>query len=110
MNTIFTDLRYALRGLVKRKGFAGIAVLTLALGIGATTATFTVVDAVLLRKLPVAHPEEAITQVVAIAVKEALSLCPLDCIEPGVVTEQRIGSCFQQQSEQSNLIGHYGED
>src|ERR1051325_5097718 len=60
MNTIFTDLRYALRGLVKRKGFAGIAVLTLALGIGATTATFTVVDAVMLRKLPVAHPERVV--------------------------------------------------
>jgi predicted permease len=60
MNTIFTDLRYALRGLVKRKGFAGIAVLTLALGIGATTATFTVVDAVLLRKLPVAEPERLV--------------------------------------------------
>jgi putative ABC transport system permease protein len=60
MNTIFTDLRYALRGLVKRKGFAGIAVLTLALGIGATTATFTVVDAVLLRKLPVVDPERVV--------------------------------------------------
>ena len=60
MNTIFADLRYALRGLVKRKGFAGIAVLTLALGIGATTATFTVVDAVLLRKLPVADPERVV--------------------------------------------------
>jgi putative ABC transport system permease protein len=60
MNTIFTDLRYALRGLVKRKGFAGIAVLTLALGIGATTATFTVVDAVLLRKLPVADPDRVV--------------------------------------------------
>ena len=60
MLTIFTDLRYALRGLVKRKGFAGIAVLTLALGIGATTATFTVVDAVLLRKLPVADPDRVV--------------------------------------------------
>jgi len=60
MNTIFNDLRYALRGLVKRKGFAGIAVLTLALGIGATTATFTVVDAVLLRKLPVADPDRVV--------------------------------------------------
>ena len=60
MRTIFADLRYALRGLVKRKGFAGIAVLTLALGIGATTATFTVVDAVLLRKLPVADPERVV--------------------------------------------------
>ena len=60
MSTIFTDLRYALRGLLKRKGFAGIAVLTLALGIGATTATFTVVDAVLLRKLPVADPDRVV--------------------------------------------------
>src|SRR6185436_3290864 len=60
MNTLFNDLRYALRGLVKRKGFAGIAVLTLALGIGATTATFTVVDAVLLRKLPVSDPERVV--------------------------------------------------
>ena len=60
MNTLFTDLRYALRGLLKRKGFAGIAVLTLALGIGATTATFTVVDAVLLRKLPVANPDRVV--------------------------------------------------
>ncbi len=60
MNTLFNDLRYALRGLVKRKGFAGIAVLTLALGIGATTATFTVVDAVLLRKLPVADPDRVV--------------------------------------------------
>lgn len=60
INTIFADLRYALRGLVKRKGFAGIAVLTLALGIGATTATFTVVDAVLLRKLPVVDPNRVV--------------------------------------------------
>ena len=60
MNTLFIDLRYALRGLMKRKGFAGIAVLTLALGIGATTATFTVVDAVLLRKLPVADPDRVV--------------------------------------------------
>jgi putative ABC transport system permease protein len=60
MNTLFNDLRYAFRGLVKRKGFAGIAVLTLALGIGATTATFTVVDAVLLRKLPVADPDRVV--------------------------------------------------
>src|SRR5215217_4154265 len=60
MNRIFADLRYAFRGLLKRKGFAGIAVLTLALGIGATTATFTVVDAVLLRKLPVADPDRVV--------------------------------------------------
>src|ERR1041385_4118951 len=60
MNTIYADLRYALRGLLRRKDFAAIAVLTLALGIGATTATFTVVDAVLLRKLPVADPDRVV--------------------------------------------------
>src|SRR5215216_7009284 len=60
MNRIFSDLRYALRGLLKRKGFAGVAVVTLALGIAATTATFTVVDAVLLRKLPVADPDRVV--------------------------------------------------
>jgi putative ABC transport system permease protein len=60
MNTLFNDLRYALRGLLRRKDFAAIAILTLALGIGATTATFTVVDAVLLRKLPVTDPDRVV--------------------------------------------------
>src|SRR5215211_2941443 len=60
MNTLFNDLRYGFRGLLKHKGFAAIAVLTLALGIAATTATFTVVDTVLLRKLPVADPDRVV--------------------------------------------------
>src|SRR5829696_4333016 len=60
MDSILNDLRYAVRGLLKHKGFAAVAVLTLALGIAATTATFTVVDAVLLRKLPVADPDRVV--------------------------------------------------
>ena len=60
MDTLFKDLKYGVRGLLKRKGFAAIAVLTLALGIGANTAIFTLVNAVMLKSLPVDKPEELV--------------------------------------------------
>src|SRR5439155_13173704 len=60
MESFFSDLRYGIRNLLKRPGFTAVAVITLALGIGANTAIFTLLNAVTFKTLPVNKPQELV--------------------------------------------------
>src|SRR4051812_15319504 len=60
METVWKDLGYGARSLMRSPGFTAAAVLSLALGIGTNTAIFTLIDSVLLRTLPVERPDELV--------------------------------------------------
>ena len=69
MDSIIKDIRYGVRGLLKHPGFTALVVITLALGIGASTAIFSVVDSVLLRRLPYTNATRLV------AIKELSPAC-----------------------------------
>ena len=74
MSGLLPDLRHALRGLVKSRGFTVVAVLSLAIGIGANTAIFTLLDQVLLRRLPVREPRELVLRMEGEPLRQQLGL------------------------------------
>jgi putative ABC transport system permease protein len=90
MNTAWHDLRYAVRSLLKSPGFTIVAVLTLAIGIGANTAIFSVVNAVLLKPLPLPEPGELVR------VYELNEGQPWTASPPNFVDLRRENSVFEE--------------
>ena len=105
MNTLFADLRYALRLLTQSPAFTAIAALTLALGIGATTALFSVVNGVLLNPLAYPHSERLFVIYARIA---GLDSAPIEY--PNFLDWQRDSRSFASmaayRNEDYNFIGN----
>jgi predicted permease len=110
MTTLWQDVRYGIRMLAKRPGFTIIAVLALALGIGANMAIFSVVNAVILRPLPYKDPEQIVT-ILGTAPKLDIDVFPVS--GPDFVDWRNQNHVFEQlaalEEASFNLTGAGGE-
>ncbi len=100
LETFFQDTRYALRMLRKNPGFTAVAVLTLALGIGANTAIFSVVYAVLLKPLPFTNPDQLFT---AFQANTQLGIAETGCSYPNFEEWRSQNHVF---SELAGIVAH----
>ncbi|MHB8755748.1 MAG: ABC transporter permease [Candidatus Acidiferrales bacterium] len=104
MNTLLQDLKYAVRMLAKAPGFAAIAILTLALGIGANTALFSVVNGVLLSPLPYPHPNQVVSVYGSVAEFNEASISYPDFLD-WVRDNRTFSSLAAYRRDSFNLLG-----
>jgi len=93
MNTLLKDFRHGVRSLLKRPAFALVAVIVLALGIGANTKVFSVMDSVMLRTLPVSHPEQIVEIQLAQPAAASILISLIRFTRPCVVQVQSLTVC-----------------